>query len=65
MAVSERCETCHYWRDQLMAQNVGRFGSDIIAKHCKRYPKSRAKMHDDWCGEWRERERDPMDVTQR
>ena len=61
----ERCETCRYW-----AQRPGH--ADIGG--CRRYPPAAlpdgvnlfpATWHKSWCGEWRERERDPMDVSQR
>lgn len=37
----------------------------VAAWFCARYPKRQEAAHDHWCGEWRERERDPMDPGQR
>lgn len=56
MSDSDRCSLCKHWHS---------WPAQPMAGTCKRYPKAEPKMADDWCGEWRERERDPMDVTQR
>lgn len=61
--MTERCETCRYWVADFM--------------ECRRNPpvsepgRRNARGHfpqtqwTDWCGEWRERERDPMAPDQR
>lgn len=55
--MSERkCSDCYFWRARINERYSG---------WCHRFPEMHEKNSYDWCGEWRERERDPMDVTQR
>lgn len=68
MTERERCESCRYWRTpgatcHKYAPRYAHFREGMNwASPIARWPST---MADDWCGEWRERERDPMDVTQR
>jgi hypothetical protein len=46
--VSERCETCRFWKDQIEDLPRGRLGL------CRRNsPQGTSSIHTDWCGEWK------------
>ena len=62
MSEHAQCDTCIYWSKHAKPDGRGYMA-------CNRFPPTgddwAMTKHDDWCGEWRERERDPMDVSQR
>lgn len=57
MIDAQRCETCRYSRDTMVHP---RYGEAKIWQRCLRYPTPALKMPEDWCGEWRAREDEPV-----
>ena len=59
-----KCEDCKYWYqyeirfDWFDSVGGGTNEKDLTQGGRKRFPKVELKEHDDWCGEFKEREKD-------